>query len=212
MRIKRFLLYDVYHLKRVRYDGEHKQKTRDRVLTVAARAIRAEGPDRVGVAGVMRKAGLTHGGFYAHFASKDAMVAAAIEKMFDESHARWLAETESRDATDGLRTFIDSYLSVAHRDGRAVGCPIAALLADLPRMSASCRRAFANGSRRLNAMLAAHLETMDYEDADALAGSIIAELVGAVALARGEPDRARSEKLLAASRRLLKRRLGLEER
>ncbi|HEX2834254.1 MAG TPA: TetR/AcrR family transcriptional regulator [Thermoanaerobaculia bacterium] len=196
----------------MRYDAEHKQRTRERLLKVAAKAVRAEGPERVGVAAVMRRAGLTHGGFYAHFASKDAMVVAAIGQMFEESHDRWMAATANRSPEDGLVLFVDSYLSAAHRDARASGCPIAALLADLPRLSSACKRAVANGTRRLTAMLAAQLERMHFADAEDLAGSVIAELVGAVSLARGEPDRARSENILAASRRLLKERLGLEER
>ena len=69
----------------MRYDSEHKQQTRSKVLDVAARAIRSSGPDRVGVAAIMAEAGLTHGGFYAHFASKDELVAAAIETMFDQA-------------------------------------------------------------------------------------------------------------------------------
>ena len=66
----------------MRYDSEHKSQTREKVLKVAAKAIRAEGPRGVGVATIMSKAGLTHGGFYAHFESKDDLIAAAIEKMF----------------------------------------------------------------------------------------------------------------------------------
>jgi len=74
----------------MRYDAEHKQKTRERVLDEAAKAIRAEGPHRVGVAGIMAKAGLTHGGFYAHFASKDELVLAAIGRMFEQGAKRRL--------------------------------------------------------------------------------------------------------------------------
>ncbi|TMJ43978.1 MAG: TetR/AcrR family transcriptional regulator, partial [Alphaproteobacteria bacterium] len=76
----------------MRYNSEHKERTRTRVLREATKAIRAEGPRRVGVAGMMAKAGLTHGGFYAHFASKDDLVVAAMSQMFDEASAQldWL--------------------------------------------------------------------------------------------------------------------------
>jgi TetR/AcrR family transcriptional repressor of nem operon len=196
----------------MRYDEEHKRKTRARILKTAARAIRAQGPHRVGVAAMMRKAGLTHGGFYAHFDSKEAMVSAAIDRMFDESHARWIAETELRAPADGLRAYIDVYLSPAHRDARSVGCPVAALLADLPRLTPACRRTFASGLRQLTNSFAKHLAKLGHADAESLASSAISEMVGALALARGEPDRARSAAHLAATRRLLKRRLGLEKR
>ena len=81
----------------MRYDNEHKQKTRAKVLQAAARALRSEGPERVGVAAVMAEAGLTHGGFYAHFKSKDELIAAAIGHMFDESRERAIKEIEGRD-------------------------------------------------------------------------------------------------------------------
>ena len=85
----------------MRYDNEHKQQTRTRVLQAAAKAIRADGPHRVGIASVMADAGLTHGGFYAHFASKDELVAAAIGQMFDESRQRLLRETDQRAPAEG---------------------------------------------------------------------------------------------------------------
>ena len=85
----------------MRYDAEHKQRTREKVLKAAAKVIRAKGPDRIGVAEVMADVGLTHGGFYAHFESKDDLVSAAIEKMLEESRARLRHETEGRSATYG---------------------------------------------------------------------------------------------------------------
>jgi len=193
----------------MRYGSEHKQKTRDRVLKVAAKEIRAEGPHRVGVAGVMSKAGLTHGGFYAHFASKDALISAAIERMFDDARARWRHETEGKPAADAMRAYIDFYLCAKHRDAPSVGCPIAALAADQPRLTTACRNAFATGVRGLADAIESRLVELDLVDAHALASSVQSELVGALSLARGETDRARSDAMLEASRRLLKQRLGL---
>ena len=80
----------------MRYDAEHKSKTRQRVLKEAAKAIRAEGPHQISVASVMAEAGLTHGGFYAHFASKDDLVAAAIDQMFAEGVSRIVLEIGAR--------------------------------------------------------------------------------------------------------------------
>ncbi|MBV9496047.1 MAG: TetR/AcrR family transcriptional regulator [Acidobacteria bacterium] len=195
----------------MRYDAEHKASTRTRVLKEAAKAIRTQGPHRIAVAGVMKKAGLTHGGFYAHFRSREAMVGAAIERMFEEANARWASATAGRSAADGLCAFIDFYLSPAHRDAHAVGCPVAALLGDLPRLAPSWRRAFAAGVRRWTDAVAQRLIELGRENAEALASSAVAELAGALALARGESDATRSDARLAASRHLIKQRLGLED-
>lgn len=195
----------------MRYDAEHKQKTREKVLKAAAKAIRADGPHRVGVADVMAKAGLTHGGFYAHFASKDDLIVAAIEQMFDESRARMLHETEGKAPQDALRDYIDFYLSAAHRDTRRAGCPLAALSSDLPRLSDATRDAFAAGMRRLTGRLADMVGACEIKAANEVATSALSEMLGALSLARLEPDAARSDAILADSRRALKNRLGLEK-
>lgn len=194
----------------MRYDKEHKQETRTRVLDAAASAIRAAGPDRVGVASVMASAGLTHGGFYAHFASKDELVAAAISHMFEQSGARLQRELEKGSAAEGLFKYVDFYLSRQHRDERSSGCPIAALSSDLPRLDHASRAAFSTGVDQLALILAGLIASIGYADADALARSVIAELVGALSLARVEPNAARSDAILTASRNHAKARLGLE--
>ncbi len=194
----------------MRYDSEHKQKTRERILKAAARAVREDGPHRVSVAGVMQRAELTHGGFYAHFSSKDDLLAAAIGQMFEDSRQRWLRSTADRSAAEGLAGFIDHYLSATHRDARKLGCPIAALSADLPRMPAACEAAFAEGCRQLMSRIEEKLSALGVTDAGIQASSVLSELVGALSLSRCEPDRARSDALLAASRHTLKQRLHLE--
>ena len=108
----------------MRYDREHKAKTRDRILDVAARAIRASGPDKVAVAAVMSEAGLTHGGFYAHFPSKDALISAAVGRMFDDAATRNRLSGEA--AGPALCGYVDAYLSRVHRDAPETGCPLPA--------------------------------------------------------------------------------------
>ena len=196
----------------MRYDKDHKQQTRGKVLDAAARTIRASGPDRIGVASVMAEAGLTHGGFYAHFSSKDDLVIAAIGHMFEQSAARLRRETEGRGPVEGLAAYVDFYLSARHRDARASGCPIAALASDLPRLTDPARAIFADGLRRLTAALGERISALGRLDADAEARSLVAELVGALSLARIEPDRKQSDAILSASRRLVKERLGLGPR
>jgi TetR/AcrR family transcriptional repressor of nem operon len=193
----------------MRYDAEHKGETRTRVLKAAARAIRADGPHRVGVAGVMAEAGLTHGGFYAHFASKDDLVAAAIGRMFEESRLRLAHETEGRGPREALARYIDFYLSTEHRDARGAGCPLPYLSADAPRLDPASRARFAGGVAGLTDHLAAMLGEVGLADPRGAAGSLLSELVGALALARADPEPARSDVILASSRAALKARLGL---
>lgn len=194
----------------MRYDAEHKQKTRSKVLEVAAKAIRSDGPDRIGVAGVMAEAGLTHGGFYAHFKSKDELVAAAIEQMFEESRARVKHEMEGHPPAEGLANYIDFYLSKKHRDTRGAGCPMAALASDLPRLPEHTRELFAEGAQHLVESMTEKLSALGYANPQMLARSTVSELVGALSLARAETDAKRSDAILADSRQLLKQRLGLE--
>jgi TetR/AcrR family transcriptional repressor of nem operon len=193
----------------MRYQPEHKQKTRRRVLEQAAKTIRRQGPHRLGVARVMKQAGLTHGGFYAHFSSKDALVSAAIAQMFDGALERWTRETDHRTAEAGLASYIEFYLSAEHRDAKSAGCPMVALASDLPHLASPSRTAFAAGVRRLTDALAAHLQRLGHHKPKMLASSVIAELVGGLSLARCEPDRQRSAAILLASRQALGQRLGL---
>jgi TetR/AcrR family transcriptional repressor of nem operon len=113
--------------KAMRYDSDHKSETRQRVLKEAAREIRAKGPGGVAVAGIMARAGLTHGGFYAHFGSKDALIAAAIETMFESAGRRFDATA----AHERIRALRSEPMSIStcrprHRDSREHGCPLPA--------------------------------------------------------------------------------------
>jgi TetR/AcrR family transcriptional repressor of nem operon len=193
----------------MRYGAEHKQKTRERVLKEAAKAIRAEGPHRIAVAGVMAKAGLTHGGFYAHFKSKDDLVAAAIDEMFKEASMRFFNATEGFSPQDGMVRYINFYLSRDHRDARGTGCPVAALSADLPRMEVLTKTRYGQGVAGLTAKVEGQLLSLGHKDAAAIAASLVAELVGALSLARAVGDADQSDQILQASRRSVKQRLGL---
>lgn len=194
----------------MRYDAEHKQKTRDRVLKVAAKAIREVGPDRVAVAGIMAEAGLTHGGFYAHFKSKDELIAAAIDEMFKDASTRFFRSTEGFEPAEGMVRYINFYLSRDHRDARGSGCPVSALAADLPRMEEAARARYGQGVAGLTAKLVGQLRRLDHDDAEALGASVVAELVGALSLSRAVGDPDQSEHILKTSRTALKQRLGLD--
>jgi TetR/AcrR family transcriptional regulator, transcriptional repressor for nem operon len=194
----------------VRYSNEHKTETRRRVLKEAGRAIRRDGPDKIAVAGVMSRAGLTHGGFYAHFPSKDALIAEAIGTMFDDARAR-IERVEDEHPRTRLRRYIDFYLSAAHRDGRDRGCPLPALSGDLARSSDATRERFGAGAAALTARLAEWLRAMGRADAARDASALLAQMVGAVALARAVGDAAQSDAILADTHADLMARFGLED-
>jgi TetR/AcrR family transcriptional regulator, transcriptional repressor for nem operon len=193
----------------MRYGVHQKRDTRERVLCEAARAFRAQGPQGVSVQDVMRRAGLTHGGFYAHFASKDELLCKAIERMFDEALQRWELATVKCPPAQGLLNYFNIYLSHLHVERPQSGCPIAALASDQPRLSPKARQAFAAGTDRLQQAIASHLEQMGYAQPTQLAVSVLNELAGAIVLARCAPDRRRSGQTLEASRSQLVARLGL---
>ena len=195
----------------MRYGESHKERTRLRVLGEAAIAIRTKGAERVSVAEVMAAAGLTHGGFYAHFESKDDLIAQAITHMFDGTYERFLSVTEGREPAAAIASWVDSYLSRSHRLERANGCPIAILSGDLPNLSDRARERFTDGAERVVAALAKLAKKVGAKDAEALAWSAIAEMAGALALSRTVSDE-RAAAILRNSRANVKARFGLATR
>jgi len=195
----------------MRYDETHKQETRKRVVKAAAAAVRARGPDGVSVAEIMKEAGLTHGGFYAHFASKDALLAEAIGEAFTQSRRRMPLYDEALSDDAALEGFVDRYVSAVHRDHPETGCVIAAMSSHIPRQAAPVREVFDRGVTGLVAGIAARLTRTPPEDREELAASLLAEASGAVALARAVADRDLSNRLLAQSRRRIKARAGLAQ-
>lgn len=193
----------------MRGDVAQRERTRARVLKAAAKAIRKDGPHRVGVAGVMAKAGLTHGGFYFHFASRDELIVAAIAQMFDEGRARFARATGRKAPAEAIRAYVDFYLSPTHRDQRDTGCVLSALSVDMPRLSPKARACFSDGVQRMQQAVASLLAAAGIDDADAVASSVLAELVGALTLSRAVFDRAQSDAILAQSRAHVLTRLGL---
>lgn len=194
----------------MRYDAEQKERTRAKVLAEAARALRVDGPHKLGVAEVMKAAGLTHGGFYAHFASKDALLVEAVDTALLDSRALYDRAAADRSPREALSAFIFAYVSEAHRDRADNGCVLPALSADLPRMSEEVRGRYAAGLDRMTGRLCALLEAAGVADPQAAASSMVAEMVGAVALARAVPDAVQSTNILKHSRAAVLRRAGLE--
>jgi TetR/AcrR family transcriptional repressor of nem operon len=195
----------------MRYDQSHKQETRERLLKVAAKALREKGPDGVGVAEVMRLAGLTHGGFYAHFPSKEALIAESLKEAFVQGAERLERTTAGLPPREKLAAYIDFYVSPTHRDSSTGGCAIVALNSELPRQSKEFRAVFDAGVKRIIERLTQWLTAMEFAQPNSMAVSTFAAMVGAVALSRAVSDERLSGELLDSARAGIKARLGLDE-
>jgi len=179
-----------------------KEITHDRILEVAARAIRRSGYDGVGVAEVMKEAGLTHGGFYAHFGSREALLAEAVARAGRDSTAVMMQRIAARQAkgASALRALIEAYLSEAHLQSLDEGCPVAALGSEMARQPTLVREA---SSLRVQGLIGLVQATLP-KDADVGSAMVLAStLVGALQLARATSDGKRAKALLAASRKAL---------
>jgi len=196
--------------KRVMDKLSHKARTRQRILDEAARIMRECGTESIGVASLMKRVGLTHGGFYAHFDSREALVQAVIAEMFTDSTQRMQPLWQQSDPAERLNRLIDYYLSETHRDSPAEGCPMPALVSEVGHLPDEAKAIFTQGVASMLQRLSELLAELGQRDAEALASSLLAEMVGALALARACPDKALSATMLARSRQALKRRTGLE--
>jgi len=178
-------------------------------VKAAAAAVRARGPDGVGVAEIMKEVGLTHGGFYAHFPSKEALVAAAIGEAFDQGRRRFGRITGDKAGLEAFRVFVDAYVSMDHRAHPQRGCPIATIASDLPRQGAAVREVFDAGVTGLIGRVAGWLPGDDAQERLDLAGSLVAEMAGAVSLSRAVSDEGMAQRFLDQSRKRLAARAGV---
>ncbi|MGH6965550.1 MAG: TetR/AcrR family transcriptional regulator [Phenylobacterium sp.] len=179
-------------------------------MKAAAAAVRAKGPDGVGVAEIMKEVGLTHGGFYAHFPSKEALVAAAIGEAFDQGRRRFGRLTADLTGLEAFGAFVDSYVTMDHRAFPERGCPVATIASDLPRQGPAVRAVFDAGVTSLIDRVANWLPG-EAEEREGLAGSLVAEMAGAVALSRAVSDEAMAARFLEQSRRRIRARAGLDD-
>jgi AcrR family transcriptional regulator len=180
----------------MRYRKDHKQATRQRILEAAGRRFKQEGIDGAGVASVMSDAGLTNGAFYAHFASKEDLVAKVLA---DQLHSQRQSIDAAPPDGGGLEAFIRSYLSPQHRDQYADGCPSAALLDEIARRPAATRQVFTDELMGVIDDIASGLDPTDAEAARTDALTLFGLMIGTLQLARALTDRDLSDQLLARS-------------
>lgn len=195
----------------MRYSETHKAETRERILKVASRVLRERGPENVAVSEVMEAAGLTHGGFYAHFKSKDALLAETLKGIFARSREKARRAVEGLPPRHALAAYIDFYVAKSHRDNPANGCAITALNSDLPRQSKQFRAVYDEGVKSLVGTIAGWLKGAGYEEPEKLAGAIFSAMVGAVSMSRSVADKQLSDELLESARAGIKARLGLTD-
>ena len=184
----------------MRYPKDHKARTRRRIVETAARAFRDKGIEGVGVADLMAQAGLTHGGFYAHFASKDALVEEACRHGIGATIETLDFRARNAPPGDGLRTIVRAYLSRSHRDDRAGGCIMPSLAGEIARHGPATRHAVTDQLRALADVIARQLPAGDPAARQRRALAVAASLVGAIALARAVDDPALSDAILDATR------------
>jgi TetR/AcrR family transcriptional regulator, transcriptional repressor for nem operon len=187
-----------------------KEETRERILRAAARAIRKHGYEGVGVADVMKEAGLTHGGFYAHFESRDALLAAAADQAGAESIENLTRGIAAARPGQELMALIDTYLSDRHvaAPEQGWGCAIAAAGSEVPRQQAEVRRAASRRIKDLIGLIERQFPEWGRGAAHDKAMGIAATVVGALVLARAVDDAQLSNRIRKAARELIRAAAG----
>jgi TetR/AcrR family transcriptional regulator, transcriptional repressor for nem operon len=177
----------------VRYGKQHKQATRRRIIQTAGRRFKRDGIDGAGIATLMADAGLTNGAFYAHFASKEELVATAVT---DQLRAQRESLSVLAPGRAGVEQYVRAYLSVEHRDNPDDGCPSAALLDEIGRCPDAVKRAYTDGLLVVIDDIAARLAPDDPPLARAKALSVFAMMVGTLQLSRALADSQLADEVL----------------
>ncbi|WP_025035718.1 TetR/AcrR family transcriptional regulator [Bradyrhizobium sp. DOA9] len=184
----------------MRYSREHKQETHDRIVKKASVRLREKGAHGIGVADLMKEAGLTHGGFYAHFDSREALVIEAFAYAMDRSMEHWRKLTGEAAPEKRLALIAESYLSTLHRDNPGHGCSIPALGAEIARESPKTRKAFAGKLDEMIETLTDTIPNMPRKAARKQAIATLATMAGTMLLARIAGSSELSDEMLKAGR------------
>lgn len=176
-----------------------KEASHERIVQAAARAIRRSGYDGTGVADIMKEAGLTHGAFYAHFESREAMLAAAADRAGAESNAVAASVIAAVPPEQALQAMMQVYLSKEHLASIETGCPISALGSEMPRQSPQVRRAATHRIKEMIDLVARQSPDWGQPAAHESALVTVATMVGTLMLARAVDDPALSNSLCSAA-------------
>ena len=187
----------------MRYSREHKLETHARIVRKASVRLREKGAHGVGVADLMKEAGLTHGGFYAHFDSRDDLVIEAFTHAMDRSTERWRKLVEQTPREKRFATIVNSYLTSLHRDDPGRGCAIPTLGAEIARESARTRRVFAGRLDQMIDILADQVPNLPRKAARKRATAAMATMIGTLVMARVAGSGNFSDEILDAGREAL---------
>ena len=184
----------------MRYSKEHKFQTHARIVKRASVKLREKGAHGIGVADLMKEAGLTHGGFYAHFDSRDALMIEAFTHAMDRSTEHWRKQSEGTPAEKRLSAIVNGYLSAEHRDNPGQGCAVPALAAEIARESAKTRKAFAVRMQQMVEILAGQFRGLTPRAARKQAMATLATMMGSLVMARVAGSGEFSDEILKSGR------------
>jgi TetR/AcrR family transcriptional regulator, transcriptional repressor for nem operon len=187
------------------YSAKQKIRVRHRITRMASNLLCEKGLDGVHVVGSMKLAGLTHGGFYAHFESRQALILNALALAMDRTASRWRKLVKQEAAPNRFNAIVDAYLGPEHRSNLARGCPLPALGHGIAHSGTEARRTFARDLLKMVDLLAAQISAVPADEARQLATSAIATMVGSLVLARSVDEEGFSNDILEAGRRVLRR-------
>lgn len=180
----------------MRYEPDHKARTHRRIVGNASRQLRAKGLNGPAVATLMKASGLTHGGFYRHFGSRDDLVVEALEESLEELRDRLVAAAKRAHPKEGWKAMVKTYLSLELCDHPEVGCPIAALAPDMARTRPALKRRIAAAILKLRQELLPFMPGRSAGKKEASFLAIFSSMVGTIAIARTMPDPAVRQRIL----------------
>ena len=184
----------------MRYSKEHKQETHARIVRKASVRLREKGAHGIGVADLMKEAGLTHGGFYAHFDSREALVMEAFAYAMDRSTERWRKLAEQTPPDKRLATIVETYLTPVHRDDPGHGCAVPTLGAEIARESPKTRKAFSAKLEQMIDMMADQVLDVPRKEARKQAIAALTTMMGTLVLSRIAGNGEFSDEILSAGR------------
>jgi len=189
----------------MRYPAEHKAEVHQKIVKDASRRVRAEGLNGTAVAAVMRDTGLTHGGFYKHFGSKDELVMESLREAFRDIGDKLVRVAEQSRSEAAWKAIVKSYLSLEYCDHVERGCPLPALAPEMARVDETMRNKVLAELIKYRDRMLPFMPGRRTADKERAFFVIFSSMIGAVEIARMMPDRAAQEKVLASTREFLLR-------
>jgi len=180
----------------MRYDPDHKTRIHRRIVNNASRQLRAKGLNGPAVTTLMKASGLTHGGFYRHFGSRDDLVIEAIEESLQELRDRLITAAKEVEPGEGWKAMVRSYLSLERCDHPDDGCPIAALAPDIARTRSAVKQRSSAAILKFRQELLPYMPGKDAGERATNFLAILSSMVGAIVIARTMPDPAVRQRIL----------------